>query len=54
MAYAIGHISGGHLKPDVSIGLWIGKRFPFTDLISYIIARGLGGLSSLMAVRLSE
>jgi aquaporin Z len=44
MVYAIGHISGCHLNPAVSIGLWIGGRFPRKDLIPYIIAQVLGGL----------
>ena len=45
MAYAIGHISGCHLNPAVSIGLWIGGRFNGKELIPYIIAQVLGGIA---------
>lgn len=45
MAFAIGHISGCHLNPAVSVGLWIGKRFPARELIPYIVAQVLGGIS---------
>ena len=44
MAYAIGHISGCHLNPAVSVGLMIAKRFPSKDLVPYIIAQVIGGL----------
>jgi aquaporin Z len=44
MAFAIGHISGCHLNPAVSIGLWIAGRFPADKLASYIIAQLLGGI----------
>lgn len=45
MAYAIGHISGCHLNPAVSVGLWIGGRFSSKELIPYIIAQVLGGIT---------
>lgn len=45
MAYAIGHISGCHLNPAVSVGLFVGKRFPKAELPHYIIAQVLGGIA---------
>src|SRR5947208_8380867 len=44
MAYAIGHVSGCHLNPAVSIGLWAGKRFPARELLPYIVAQVIGGI----------
>jgi len=44
MAFAIGHISGCHLNPAVSIGLWAGGRFPANALLPYIVAQVLGGV----------
>ncbi|MDD3380076.1 MAG: aquaporin Z [Rugosibacter sp.] len=46
MAFAIGHISGCHLNPAVSIGLWLGKRFPASQLIPYIVAQVAGGIAA--------
>jgi aquaporin Z len=46
MAFAIGHISGCHLNPAVSLGLVVGKRFPASDLIPYWIAQVLGGVTA--------
>ncbi len=43
MVYAIGHISGCHLNPAVSVGLAVAKRYPFSDLLPYVIAQVLGG-----------
>jgi len=44
MAYAIGHISGCHLNPAVSVGLVVGKRFPASELPAYVIAQVVGGI----------
>src|SRR5436190_16777455 len=44
MAYAIGHISGCHLNPAVSVGLVVGKRFPASELLPYVAAQVAGGI----------
>jgi len=44
MAFAIGHVSGCHLNPAVSVGLWAGGRFPARDLPGYVIAQVAGGI----------
>jgi aquaporin Z len=46
MAYAVGHISGGHFNPAVSIGLWAGGRFPGKDLLSYIVSQCAGAIAA--------
>ncbi|MDQ8037216.1 MAG: aquaporin Z [Pedobacter sp.] len=46
MAYAIGHISGCHLNPAVSVGLWAGGRFEAKELAPYIIAQVIGGIAA--------
>jgi aquaporin Z len=46
MVYAIGHISGCHLNPAISVGLAVGKRFPYSELIPYIVAQVLGAVSA--------
>ena len=44
MAFAIGHISGCHLNPAVSVGLWAGGRFPASDLLPYVVAQVVGAV----------
>jgi aquaporin Z len=46
MAFAIGHISGCHLNPAVSVGLMVGKRFPASDLVGYIAAQAAGAIGA--------
>ncbi len=46
MAFAIGHISGCHLNPAVSVGLVVGKRFPASELIPYIVAQVVGAIAA--------
>ncbi|WP_232599918.1 aquaporin Z [Photobacterium carnosum] len=50
MAYAIGHISGCHLNPAVTVGLWTGGRFPTGDVIPYIAAQVLGGIAGVLYI----
>lgn len=44
MVYALGHISGGHFNPAVSLGLAVGKRFPFSMFVPYVIAQVIGAI----------
>lgn len=46
MAYAIGHISGCHLNPAVSVGLWVGGRFPASQLLPYVAAQVSGAMAA--------
>ena len=51
MAYAIGHVSGCHLNPAVSLGLCVARRFPISELIPYVIAQCLGGLGGAFVLK---
>lgn len=44
MAFAVGHISGGHFNPAVTIGLWAGGCFPAKEVVGYVIAQVVGGI----------
>ncbi|GAA0740023.1 aquaporin Z [Gaetbulibacter jejuensis] len=46
MAYAVGHISGAHFNPAVSLGLWAGGKFPAKDVLGYIIAQLIGAIAA--------
>jgi aquaporin Z len=50
MAYAVGHVSGGHFNPAVTIGLWAGGRFAAKDIPVYVIAQVLGALAAAFAL----
>jgi aquaporin Z len=52
IAYAIGHISGCHLNPAVSFGLWAAKRFPGRELLPYIVAQVLGAIGATILIYL--
>lgn len=51
-AYALGHISGGHFNPAVSVGLWVGGRFDAKDLIPYIVAQVVGATAAAFVLYL--
>lgn len=45
-AYALGHISGAHFNPAITLGLWAGKRFPAKDILPYVVAQLLGAIAA--------
>lgn len=53
IAYSLGHISGAHLNPAVTIGLWIGGRFDAKGVVQYIISQISGGILAATALYLS-
>src|SRR6201995_911196 len=50
MAYAVGHISGGHFNPAVTIGLWAGGRCSSADVVPYVIAQVIGAIAAAAAL----
>jgi aquaporin Z len=52
MAYAVGHISGGHFNPAVTVGLWAGGRFPAREILPYGAAQVLGGVAGAFVLSL--
>jgi aquaporin Z len=50
MAFAVGHISGGHFNPAVTVGLFIGKRFPAGEVLPYIVAQVVGAIAASLAL----
>jgi aquaporin Z len=52
MAYAVGHISGGHFNPAVSVGLWAAGRFQGKDLLPYVVAQLVGAVAAGAALYL--
>ena len=52
MAYAVGHISGGHFNPAVTVGLWAGGRFPAREIAPYAVAQVLGGVAGAFVLSL--
>ncbi|WP_448192097.1 aquaporin Z [Azospirillum sp. sgz301742] len=50
MAYSIGHISGCHLNPAVTVGLWAGGRFPAKDILPYVVSQVVGAFAAALAL----
>ncbi len=52
MAYAVGHISGAHFNPAITIGLWGGRRIPFSDVIPYIVFQVAGAIAAAAVLKI--
>jgi aquaporin Z len=52
MAYAVGHISGAHFNPAITIGLWAGRRIPFRDVIPYVVFQVAGAIAAAAVLKI--
>jgi aquaporin Z len=52
MAYAVGHISGGHFNPAITIGLWAGNRVPFSDIVPYVVFQVAGAIAAAALLKI--
>jgi aquaporin Z len=52
MAYAVGHVSGAHFNPAVTVGLWAGGRFPARDILPYVVAQVVGAILAALVLYL--
>ena len=52
MAYAVGHISGAHFNPAITIGLWAGRRIPFRDVVPYVVFQVAGAIAAAAVLKI--
>jgi aquaporin Z len=52
MAYAVGHISGAHFNPAITIGLWAGRRIPFRDVVPYVVLQVAGAIAAAALLKI--
>jgi aquaporin Z len=52
MAYAVGHISGAHFNPAITIGVWVGGRIPFRDVVPYVVFQVAGAIAAAAVLKI--